>query len=118
MADLRGKKIRTIQNPVHLEAFRAFGANPTPLAYGELYAALQSGVVDGAEAANNNYLAAKFYEVANQWAMIGWTYLTVSILISEQKFAALPADVQQALWRLARSPPLSSGSCWSRQRGR
>ena len=97
MADLRGKKIRTIQNPVHLEAFRAFGANPTPLAYGELYGALQSGVVDGAEAANNNYQAAKFYEVANHWAMVGWTYLTVSILISERKYASLPADVQQAL---------------------
>jgi tripartite ATP-independent transporter DctP family solute receptor len=97
MLDLKGRKIRTIQNPVHIEAFRAFGANATALAYGELYGALQTGVVDGAEAANNNYHAAKFYEVAPHWAMVGWTHLTASVMIAERKYAALPAEVQQAL---------------------
>jgi tripartite ATP-independent transporter DctP family solute receptor len=97
IADLKGKKIRTMQNPVHLETFRSFGANATALAYGELYGALQTGVVDGAEAANNNYAAAKFYEVAGNWAMVGWTYLTASILVSEKKFVAFPAEVREAL---------------------
>ena len=97
IADLKGMKIRTLQNPVHLETFKAFGANPIAIAYGELYGALQTGVVDGAEAANNNYLAAKFYEVANQWAVVGWTHLTADILVSDKKFASLPSDVQQAL---------------------
>jgi tripartite ATP-independent transporter DctP family solute receptor len=97
MADLKGKKIRTMQNPVHIEAFKAFGANATPLAYGELYGALQTGVVDGAEAANTNYNGMRFYEVAKNWALIGWLNLTAPLVISERKYATLPADVQQAL---------------------
>jgi TRAP-type C4-dicarboxylate transport system substrate-binding protein len=51
--DLANLKIRTMQQPMHIEAFRAYGANPTPMAYSELYGALQSGVVDGAEGATS-----------------------------------------------------------------
>jgi tripartite ATP-independent transporter DctP family solute receptor len=97
MADLRGLKIRTMQNPVHVESFRAFGANPTPLAYGELYGALQSGVVDGAEAANSNYYAKRFFEVAPDWALVSWTSLVVPVIMSEKKFQSLPADLRQVL---------------------
>lgn len=95
--DLKNKKIRTMQNPVHMEAFRAFGANSTPLAYPELYGALQTGVVDGADAANTNYSAQKFYEVAGNWAMVGWLTLTAQVVMSEKKFVALPKDIQDAL---------------------
>jgi TRAP-type transport system periplasmic protein len=97
IADLKGKKIRTMQNPVHVEAFKAFGANATALAYGELYGALQTGVVDGAEAANTNYSGQRFYEVAKNWAMVGWLNLTAPLVIAEKKFAALPPDIQKAV---------------------
>lgn len=102
LADLKGLKIRTMQNPAHVEAFKALGANPTPLAYGELYGALQSGVVDGAEAANTNYYAQKFFEVAPNWAMVSWTVLISPLIMSEAKFRALPADVQAALLKAGR----------------
>jgi TRAP-type transport system periplasmic protein len=95
--DLKGRKIRTMQNPIHLEAFKAFGANATPMAYNELYGALQTGVVDGAEAANTNYSAQKFYEVAKNWALVGWLNLTAPVVISEKKFQSLPPDIQAAL---------------------
>lgn len=95
--DLKGRKIRTMQNPIHLEAFKAFGANATPMAYNELYGALQTGVVDGAEAANTNYSAQKFYEVAKNWALVGWLNLTAPVVISEKKFQSLPVDIQAAL---------------------
>lgn len=94
---LRGKKIRVQQNPVHVAAWQAFGANATPLAYGELYGALQVGVVDGAEAAYTNYVGQKFYEVARHWAPIGWLCLTAPVIMSERRFAALPADIRQAI---------------------
>jgi len=97
MEDLKGKKIRTMQSPYHVAAFKAFGANATPLAYGELYGALQAGVVDGAEAANTNYQAQKFYEVAKNWAMVSWTTITAPLIMSQKKFNALPSDVQEAL---------------------
>ena len=102
LADLKGLKIRTMQNPAHVEAFKAMGANPTPLAYGELYGALQSGVVDGAEAANTNYHAQKFFEVAPNWAMVAWTVLISPLIMSEAKFRALPKDAQDALLKAGR----------------
>ncbi|TFF22029.1 TRAP transporter substrate-binding protein [Jiella endophytica] len=95
--DLKGLKIRTMQNEAHLDTFKAFGANPTPLAYTELYGALETGVVDGAEAANTNYYAKKFYEVAPDWATVAWLELVAPVIMGEDAYEALPADVQKAL---------------------
>lgn len=97
MEDLSGMKIRTMQNPAHLAAFKDFGANPTPLAYSELYGALETGVVDGAEAANTNYYSKKFYEVAPNWAIVGWLELVAPVIMGEARFQALPEDVRKAL---------------------
>ena len=97
MDDLANLKIRTMQQPMHIAAFRAYGANPTPMAYGELYGALQSGVVDGAEGATSDYDAQKFYEVASHFSLVGWLNLTAHVFMSETKFESLPADVQTAL---------------------
>ena len=71
--DLKNLKIRTMENQVQLDSFTAFGASPLPMAYGELYTALQQNIIDGAEAANTNYYSKKFYEAAPHWAMVGWT---------------------------------------------
>lgn len=100
--DMRGLSIRTMENPAHVAAFNAMGANATPLAYGELYGAIQAGVVDGAEAANTNYEAQKFFEVAPNWAMVSWTVLISPLIMSEAKFQSLPADIQDALIRAGR----------------
>ncbi len=97
MADLKGLKIRTMQSKYHMAAFNAFGANATPISYAELYSSLQTGVVDGAEAANTNYFGKKFYEVAPYWGQVGWTILTAPLIMSDKKFSSLPADVQKAL---------------------
>ena len=97
ISDLKNKKIRTVQNPIHVEAFKAFGANATPLAYNELYGALQAGVVDGADAANTNYWAQKFYEVAPNWALVSWLIYTAPVVMSEKTFQGLPKDIQAAL---------------------
>jgi len=96
-SDLEGLKIRTMQSKYHMAAFNAFGANATPISYAELYSSLQTGVVDGAEAANTNYFEKKFYEVAPHWSQVGWTILTAPIIMSEKKFSSLPADAQEAL---------------------
>ncbi len=99
--DLKGLKIRTMENPVHLDAFRAMGASPLPMAYGEVYTALQQGVIDGAEAANTNYEAQKFYEVAPNWAMVAWTTLISDMIMGEKFFQTLPADIQKILVQAA-----------------
>ncbi|PJX26585.1 C4-dicarboxylate transporter [Advenella sp. S44] len=95
--DIKGMKIRTLNNPIHIEAFKSFGANPTPMPYTELYGALETGVVDGAEAANTNYHSRKFYEVAPNWAMTGWIEMVSPVVIGAAKFDSLPKDIQTAL---------------------
>ena len=49
LADLKGMKIRVMQNPVILDVFRALGTNPTPMSFGEVFSALQTGTIDGQE---------------------------------------------------------------------
>ena len=101
--DLQGLKIRTMENPVHLDAFRAFGANPIPMAYGELYTALEQGVIDGAEAANTNYYAKKFYEPAPYWAQVGWIHLVEYVIMSRYYFERLPDVYQKVIEEAART---------------
>lgn len=95
--DIQGMKIRTIQDDAQIKTFRLFGANPTPLPYKELYGALETGVVDGADAANTNYLSQRFYEVSPNWAMVSWLELISPVVMSQSRFDSLPEDVQEAL---------------------
>lgn len=102
MGDLKGLKIRTMEIPAHIEAFNRFNAKASPLAYSELYNALQAGVVDGAEAANTNYYSKQFYRVAPYWAQIGWTTLVADLVMSEAKFQSFDAETQKILVEAAR----------------
>lgn len=97
VVDLKGLKIRTMENPVHMSAFRAFGANPVPIPAAEIYTSLGQGVVDGGEAANTNYYASKFYEPAPNWAMVNWLELVAPLLVSEKFWQSLPKDIQTIL---------------------
>lgn len=95
--DLKGLKIRTMGNPAHLAAFKAFGANPLPMAYGELYSSLEQKVVDGAEAANINYDSKKFYEPAPHWAQVGWINLVGYTVLSKKLYDGLTKEQQQII---------------------
>ena len=101
--DTEGLKIRTMENPVHLDAFRAFGANPIPMAYGELYTALEQGVIDGAEAANTNYYAKKFFEPAPYWAQVGWIHLVEYVIVSRYFFERLPDEYKKVIEEAAQT---------------
>ncbi len=68
-ADLAGLKIRTLPNPIITECLRLMGAAATPLAFGEVYTALQAGVLDGLEHDPPTILASKFYEAAKFYAL-------------------------------------------------
>ncbi|MFK7831316.1 MAG: TRAP transporter substrate-binding protein [Congregibacter sp.] len=97
LEDLREQKIRTMPVPAHLASFNAFGAQAVAINYGEMYGSLQTGLIDGAEAANTNFTRKKFYEVAPNWAQVGWIILVANMVMSEEAFNALPTDVQQIL---------------------
>ena len=64
VADLKGQKLRVIPSPSYIALFRALGAAPTPMAFGEIYTALQQGVIDGAENDAVTYITSKHMEVA------------------------------------------------------
>jgi tripartite ATP-independent transporter DctP family solute receptor len=70
-ADLKGLKIRTIQTPTYVAALNAMGASATPMAFGEVYTALQTGVLDGFEHAPPVVLTGKYFEVAKYITLTG-----------------------------------------------
>jgi tripartite ATP-independent transporter DctP family solute receptor len=113
LEDLRGLKIRTMENRLHLATFKAFGANPLPMAYGELYTALEQGVIDGAEAADPNYFAKRFYEPAPFWARVGWIRLIEYVVMSRSFYDSLPAEDRALIDRAARAMILQQRS-WYR----
>jgi tripartite ATP-independent transporter DctP family solute receptor len=78
--DLKGMKIRTMENPAHMDIFKALGANPTPMGYGELYTALQQKVVDGAENLPDLFYNSKHYEVAKEYSLTNQVYPLMPIL--------------------------------------
>jgi tripartite ATP-independent transporter DctP family solute receptor len=99
---MKGLKIRTMENALHLRAFEAFGASPLPMAYGDVYTALEQGVIDGAEAARTNYYAKRFHEVAPHWAEIGWMYIVSPLVMSERFYQALSVGQRRAVVEAAR----------------
>jgi tripartite ATP-independent transporter DctP family solute receptor len=95
VAGLKGLKIRSLSSATYLEMIRLFGAVPTPLPFGELYAGLQQGVVDGAEGGLAGLYVAKFGEVAKYALRTEQTRLT-DFLVTSKKFqeAVSPEDMQ------------------------
>ena len=68
-ADLKGQKIRVMASPVMVNTMKALGATGVPVAWAELYTALQTGVVDGAENNHPSVVAKKFYEVSKYYTL-------------------------------------------------
>jgi TRAP-type transport system periplasmic protein len=94
MADLKGLKIRVIPAPTYINLFKAFGAAPTPMGFGELYTALQQGVVDGAENDILTYQDTKHFEVAPLLAITRHMMLINALFVSESVWKSLPSDIR------------------------
>jgi TRAP-type C4-dicarboxylate transport system substrate-binding protein len=94
MGDLAGLKIRVIPNPSFIALFRVLGAAPTPMAFGEIYTALQQGVIDGAENDSVTYLTSRHVEVAKNLAITNHMMLVNAFVMSERQFGRLSAEQQ------------------------
>ena len=97
-ADLKGIRMRTPGAPVWLETVRAMGATPTGMPWSEVYSALQTKVIDGAEAQHPAVFGAKLYEVVKYVTKTEHIYLITGLITSRGWFDKLPAD-QQAILR-------------------
>jgi C4-dicarboxylate-binding protein DctP len=92
--DLKGMKIRTGENAVHMAMIRALGANPTPISWTEVYTALQQKVVDGMENPPGLFFAMKFYEQQKFLTLNRHLYSIHTAMINERFFQGLPADLR------------------------
>src|SRR6516162_9272294 len=97
VADLKGLKLRVIPSPSYIALFRALGAAPTPMAFGEVYTALQQGVIDGAENDAVTYITTKHMEVARNLALTSHMMLANTFFISERVWQRLPDDLKEVL---------------------
>jgi len=95
--DLKGLKIRTMENPLHVETFKLLGANPTPVAFSELYTALQQGTVDAQENPIGVIVTSKLYEVQKFTSLTGHIYTTAPFIVSKSYWNRLPADIRKAI---------------------
>lgn len=96
-ADLMGIKLRTPKSKWRVEMFKSYGANPSPMAFSELFTALQTGVMDGQENPFTQIYSAKLHEVQKYLSLSGHVYTPAYLTAGATKWKSYPADVQKAL---------------------
>jgi tripartite ATP-independent transporter DctP family solute receptor len=99
---LAGLKLRTIQSPIYVKAVELMGASPTPMAFGEVYTSMQTGVIDGYEHDASTTVQQRFYEVAHFMVRTRHIAGVLGLYASTATLARLPADLRTALERAAR----------------
>lgn len=100
--DMKGFKIRVIQGPGFVGAYEALGAQSTPMAYSEVFLALQSGVVDGAEASPEQLIQDKFVEATKYFNLTRVHHMAATMIMSKAAFDRLTPE-QQAIVRVPRT---------------
>lgn len=100
--DLRGQKIRVQASDMWVAMMRGFGANPTPLPTGEVYSALQTGVVDGAENNYPSYQSFRHFEVAKFYSVSEHSMAPEILVISKRSHDRLPKELQDLLRQAAK----------------
>lgn len=100
-ADLSGVRMRTIGAPIWIETIRAMGAEPTPIAWGEVYSALQLGAIDAAEAQPTAIKGAKLYEVIKNVTKTGHIQLVTALVVSASAWDQISPEHQKIVRDLA-----------------
>lgn len=99
--DLNGLKIRTLESEIHIDIWKTLGANPTPMAYSELFSGLQQGVVEGQENPIGNVVSNKFFEVQDYITMTGHVYNASPLLFGKDFWMSLSEEEQTAIQEAA-----------------
>jgi tripartite ATP-independent transporter DctP family solute receptor len=100
--DLQGIKLRVPEGKWRVKMFQAYGANPSPMKFSEVFTALQTGVMDGQENPFSQIYSAKFQEVQKFLSLTGHVYTPAYLTAGSKKWASLPADVRTALESIAK----------------
>jgi tripartite ATP-independent transporter DctP family solute receptor len=99
--DLKGVKLRVPGGAWRVNMFKAYGANPAPMPFGEVYSALQAGVMDGQENPFAQIASAKLQEVQKFLSLSGHVYTPAYLIVSEDFWQKVPTDAQAVLSRIA-----------------
>lgn len=111
-ADLDGLKIRTPKSTWRVKMFKEWGANPTPMAFSEVFVALQTGVIDGQENPLTNIAAAKFNEVQKYLSLTGHVYSPSFLATGKQAFEQLDPEIRKVLTETGKEM-----EAWAREQG-
>jgi len=99
--DMVGLRMRTLENPVHIEGMGLMGTLPTPLPWPEVFTSLQTGVIDGIETLFDTFIAQRIYEVAPNFALVPWYHMVYLLAGSQSAINALPERYQAYVWQAA-----------------
>jgi tripartite ATP-independent transporter DctP family solute receptor len=111
--DLRGQKIRVQASDMWVAMMRGFGANPTPLPTGEVYSALQTGVVDGAENNYPSYQSFRHFEVAKFYSVSEHSMAPEILVMAKRSYDRLPKDLQDTLRQAAKDSVPEMRRLWT-----
>ena len=100
--DLQGIKLRVPEGKWRVKMFQAYGANPSPMKFSEVFTALQTGVMDGQENPFTQIYSAKFQEVQKFLSLTGHVYTPAYVTVGAKKWASLPANVRSTLEAVAK----------------
>lgn len=100
--DLKGMKIRVMQNDIMLDAFKQLGVSPTPISAAEVFNALQTGVIDGGENNVNTYVSDGHYEIAKNFTLSGHLRIPAVMFMSKKSWEKLSADDQKIIAQAAK----------------
>ena len=115
IADLKGMKFRVIQSDVFVDMVNALGANATPMAYGEVYSALQTGVIDGAENNWPSFESAKHYEVAKHYTLDEHQIVPEVLVMSKASWDKLSPEDQAIVRQAAKDSVVKMRELWDAQ---
>jgi tripartite ATP-independent transporter DctP family solute receptor len=116
-ADLKGLKMRTMGNPLFVETMNAMGGNGVPLGYNELYSALQTHVVDGAENNPPSMLTANHYQVVKVYSLTGHLIIPEMFVFSKVSWDKLSAADQALIKKHSREAQLEQRQLWDKYVG-
>jgi tripartite ATP-independent transporter DctP family solute receptor len=114
-ADLHGLKIRVPPSDIFVGIVRALGANPTPLSYGEVFSALQTHLIDGAENNWTTFYTSRQFEVARYWSQSVHSFSPEVLLMSKRRLDALPTGDRALVLALAAQSVPRMREAWQRR---
>jgi tripartite ATP-independent transporter DctP family solute receptor len=116
-ADLKGMKMRTMGNPLFVETMNAMGGNGVPLGYNELYSALQTKVVDGAENNPPSMLTANHYQVVKVYSLTGHLIIPEMFVFSKASWDKLSKEDQALIRKHSREVQMEQRELWNKYVG-